>query len=286
MVVALTMPEEEAEFDTSSLEDQARLDGPALEGLGLGESVGVGTARDRAIQRVSRLADQQEQWTEQFKSRNALLQNSLAYFGLLSARLGEAHQSSSSRLQQVSVLVSSLAAAILHLTLDTSPNVIADVDNRMRGISVQGLRLRRQTAPPQLFQDAEFAALAEQLLRRDQRGESGRNSGHQRLVVLLGLLDLFPVGHDLVRIAEFDEDAIRRGHERHAGNRRDKDPEGRRRAHGDHRRRARVGSRQTLPCRGIGRADRDRQRQACRAGIGRPLVDQRRRTNPMTEEPV
>jgi signal transduction histidine kinase/CheY-like chemotaxis protein len=92
-----------------------------------------------ASDRLANLADQQEQWTELFKSRNALLQNSLAYFGLLSARLGEAHQNSSSRLQQVSILVSSLAAAILHLTLDTSPNVVADVDDRLRGISAQGL---------------------------------------------------------------------------------------------------------------------------------------------------
>jgi signal transduction histidine kinase len=88
--------------------------------------------------RLASLAVQQEERTEQFKSNNALLQNSLAYFGLLSARLGDAHQSSG-RLQQVSILGSSLAAAILHLTLDTSPNVVADVDDRLRRISVQGL---------------------------------------------------------------------------------------------------------------------------------------------------
>ena len=92
-----------------------------------------------ASDRLARLADQQEQLTEQFKSRNALLQNSLAYFGLLCARLGEAHQRSSDQVHQVSALVSSLAAAILHLTLDTSPNVIADVDDRLRRSSVQGL---------------------------------------------------------------------------------------------------------------------------------------------------
>jgi signal transduction histidine kinase len=89
--------------------------------------------------RIAILADQQEQWTEHFKSRNALLQNSLAYFGLLSARLGEVNQTGSGRLQEVSARISSLAAAILHLTLDTSPNVVADVDDRLRGISVQGL---------------------------------------------------------------------------------------------------------------------------------------------------
>jgi len=92
-----------------------------------------------ASDRLASLADQQEQWTEQFKSRNALLQNSLAYFGLLSARLRVVRQNSDSRQEQVSVLVSSLAAAILHLTLDTSPNVVADVDDRLRGISVEGL---------------------------------------------------------------------------------------------------------------------------------------------------
>jgi signal transduction histidine kinase len=92
-----------------------------------------------AIGRLAILADQQEQGTERFKSRNALLQNSLAYFGLLSTRLGEATQSSNSRLQQLSAPVSSLAAAILHLTLDTSPNTVADVDDRLRSISPRGL---------------------------------------------------------------------------------------------------------------------------------------------------
>ena len=114
-----------------------------------------------ASDRIGILADQQERWTEQFKSRNALLQNSLAYFGLLSARArsGEVHQTSSRRLQEVSVLVSSLAAAILHLTLDTSPNVVADVDDRLRGISVQGLS-------PSDTAGAEALLAHAQLLRR------------------------------------------------------------------------------------------------------------------------
>ena len=116
-----------------------------------------------ASDRIAILADQQERWTEQFKSRNALLQNSLAYFGLLSARAyarsGEAHQTSSRRLQEVSVLVSSLAAAILRLTLDTSPNVVADVDDRLRGISVQGLS-------PSDTAGAEALLAHAQLLRR------------------------------------------------------------------------------------------------------------------------
>jgi signal transduction histidine kinase len=111
-----------------------------------------------ASERLASIADQQEGLTELFKTRNALLQNSLAYFGLLSARLGGVHQSSNSRLQQV-VLVSSLAAAILHLTLDTSPNVVADVDDRLRGISVEGLSPGDSTV-------AEALVAHAQLLRR------------------------------------------------------------------------------------------------------------------------
>jgi signal transduction histidine kinase len=105
--------------------------------------------------RLANLADQREQWTEQFKSSNALLQNSLAYFWLLSSRLGEDHQTSSNRLRQVSILVSSLAAAILHLTLDTSPNVVADVDNRLRDISVQGLSPGDSTVAEALLAHAQ-----------------------------------------------------------------------------------------------------------------------------------
>jgi hypothetical protein len=43
-----------------------------------------------AIDRFAAAAAQQEELTEQFKSDNALLQNSLALFRLLSARLSEA----------------------------------------------------------------------------------------------------------------------------------------------------------------------------------------------------
>jgi signal transduction histidine kinase/CheY-like chemotaxis protein len=104
----------------------------------LREAAGGDLETVAASDRLASVTDEQEQWTERFKTRNALLQNSLAYFGLLSARLGEAPQSST-RLQQVSALVSSLAAAMLHLTLDTSPNVSVDVDDRLRRISTQGL---------------------------------------------------------------------------------------------------------------------------------------------------
>jgi signal transduction histidine kinase len=92
-----------------------------------------------ASNRLARLVDQEEQSTETFKSRNALLQNSLAYFGRSSARLPEANPSSSSQVRPLSGVISSLATAMLHLTLDTSPSVVADVDERLRSISTQRL---------------------------------------------------------------------------------------------------------------------------------------------------
>ena len=46
-----------------------------------------------AIDRLAALVDRQEGLVEQFKSKNALLQNSLAYFGLFSARLATSDRS-------------------------------------------------------------------------------------------------------------------------------------------------------------------------------------------------
>jgi signal transduction histidine kinase/CheY-like chemotaxis protein len=100
------------------------------------------TARDPEAatfgDRLADLVDRQERATEEFKSNNALLQNSLAYFGLLSAHLDEANDSTG-RIQQIGAMFRSLATAMLHLTLDTSPNVVAEVDDRLSSISAQGL---------------------------------------------------------------------------------------------------------------------------------------------------
>jgi signal transduction histidine kinase/CheY-like chemotaxis protein len=82
--------------------------------------------------RLASLVARQEQWIEQFKSDNALLQNSLAYFELFSTSLS----------QQAGALlpkVSALNGAMLHLTLDTSPAVTADVEDRLAGIPTTGL---------------------------------------------------------------------------------------------------------------------------------------------------
>jgi signal transduction histidine kinase len=77
---------------------------------------------------VAAATDRQENLTEQFKSENALLQNSLLYFRLLSARL------STSDMGPLTPAVSALAAAMLELTLDTSPaaaSKVADQLNRL-----------------------------------------------------------------------------------------------------------------------------------------------------------
>jgi signal transduction histidine kinase len=84
------------------------------------------------IARLRSLVNQQEALIEQFKSDNALLQNSLAYFGRFSTDLGAAAQN-----EKLVAAVSALAAAMLHLTLDTSPQVAREVANRLDDVAAQ-----------------------------------------------------------------------------------------------------------------------------------------------------
>jgi signal transduction histidine kinase len=91
-----------------------------------------------AGERLADLVDRQERATEQFKSNNALLQNSLAQFGLFGAHLDEANENGG-RAQEMDGMVRSLATAMLHLTLDISPPVVAEVDDRLSSISAQGI---------------------------------------------------------------------------------------------------------------------------------------------------
>jgi signal transduction histidine kinase/CheY-like chemotaxis protein len=74
----------------------------------------------------------QEELIEQFKSDNALLQNSLAYFALLSARLCASHKN-----ELLAPAISALAASVLHLTLDTSPATAREVEGRLDKLSGQ-----------------------------------------------------------------------------------------------------------------------------------------------------
>jgi hypothetical protein len=84
------------------------------------------------VDRFAAAAARQEELTEQFKSDNALLQNSLAYFGLLGARLSTSDESST-----LAPGVSALTAAMLQLTLDTSPAAAREVADRLKGLAMQ-----------------------------------------------------------------------------------------------------------------------------------------------------
>ena len=84
------------------------------------------------IARLRSAVNRQEELIEQFKSENALLQNSLAYFGRFSTDLGTAGQD-----QRLVAAVSALAAAMLHLTLDTSPQIAREVADRLGDVAAQ-----------------------------------------------------------------------------------------------------------------------------------------------------
>src|SRR5271167_2142687 len=85
-----------------------------------------------AIARFAAAAARQEELTEQFKSNNALLQNSLADFRLFSAQLSASGESS-----PLAPAVSALGAAMLQLTLDTSPAAAREVADRLNGLTAQ-----------------------------------------------------------------------------------------------------------------------------------------------------
>jgi signal transduction histidine kinase/CheY-like chemotaxis protein len=83
-------------------------------------------ATTAAIDRLATSVSLEEELVEQFKSDNALLQNSLAYFGLFSGRLGAPGGDG-----PLAPTVSSLAAAVLRLTLDTSATAEREVQSRL-----------------------------------------------------------------------------------------------------------------------------------------------------------
>ncbi|WP_088346900.1 MULTISPECIES: two-component system VirA-like sensor kinase [Rhodomicrobium] len=88
-----------------------------------------------AIDTLSGAVDQQEQLVEKFKSANSLLQNSLAYFGFFSTRLNIVDGASAPPIPAVS----SLAVAMLHLTLDTSEAAAREVEVLLDQLSGQAL---------------------------------------------------------------------------------------------------------------------------------------------------
>jgi signal transduction histidine kinase len=107
-----------------------------------------------AIDRLAASVSRQEELTEQFKSNNGLLQNSLAYFRLFSA-----HLSGADRNGPLAPAVGALAAAMLQLTLDTSPAAAREVADRLDELATQPL--------PTVGADPVQALLAHGQLLRD-----------------------------------------------------------------------------------------------------------------------
>jgi signal transduction histidine kinase len=95
----------------------------------LREAAGPDAEESAAIEVLAVCAHRQQDLVEKFKMRNALLRNSLVYFGTFSARLAASDD------RPVVAAASLLAAAILHLTLDTSPVVVRDVKDRLEQLA-------------------------------------------------------------------------------------------------------------------------------------------------------
>jgi signal transduction histidine kinase len=86
-------------------------------------------ATTSSVDRVATMVQHQEDLVEQFKSNNALLQNSLAYIAAFSG----------DESGPLTPLVSSLAAAMLRFALDTSPTAAGEVQNRLDQLKNQSI---------------------------------------------------------------------------------------------------------------------------------------------------
>jgi signal transduction histidine kinase len=75
-----------------------------------------------AVNRLSASVDRQENLVEKFKSDNALMHNSLAFFGRFSV---------GAKAPELEPAISAAAAAMLNLTLDTSPDAARQVQDRL-----------------------------------------------------------------------------------------------------------------------------------------------------------
>jgi signal transduction histidine kinase len=95
----------------------------------LQEAAGADSEERTAVGVLAACAHRQLGLIERFKSRNALLQNSLMYFGLFSARLATSDD------KPVAAAASALAAAMLHLTLNTSRAAAGEVQDRLNDVA-------------------------------------------------------------------------------------------------------------------------------------------------------
>ncbi len=82
-----------------------------------------------AIEGLEKRADRGFDLIEQFKTKNALLQNSISYFGVLTTRLVGSNN------KPISGAATRLAGAMLLLTIDTSPTTIDTVQDRLNELS-------------------------------------------------------------------------------------------------------------------------------------------------------
>ena len=95
----------------------------------LREAAGPDSEERAAVEVLAARVRRHQELIEQFKTRNALLQNSFAYFGLFGARLAASDD------KAVVLAASALAAAMLHLTLDTSAAAAREVETKLDGLS-------------------------------------------------------------------------------------------------------------------------------------------------------
>lgn len=86
----------------------------------------------KVVDQLALSVHRQEDLVEQFKSGNALLRNSLAYFSMFSDRLVPADQ-----VESLTPGVGALVAAMLRLTLDTSSGTVLAVQDRLDELARQ-----------------------------------------------------------------------------------------------------------------------------------------------------
>jgi signal transduction histidine kinase len=95
----------------------------------LREAAGSDPEERAAVEVLAARVRRHQELIEQFKTRNALLQNSFAYFGLFGARLADSDD------KAIVLAASALAASMLHLTLDTSAAAAREVEAKLDGLS-------------------------------------------------------------------------------------------------------------------------------------------------------
>ena len=82
-----------------------------------------------AVDQLAASVDRQEELVERFKSQNAVLHNSLAFFGRFTVRPAA---------PELDKAISAAAAAILHFTLDTSSAAAREVEEQLDELDQQG----------------------------------------------------------------------------------------------------------------------------------------------------